>query len=892
MTKSYGEHLGRSLAWWVTMTHRYAMWVVALSCILTAILLHYTVNHLGINTDTADMLSETLPFRRNYEDFQLAFPQFHDALLIVIDGMTPELAQDARTNLKNRLEREADLFQMVYMPGGDSFFEKYGLMYLSPSELENLADNLANMQPFLGQLTRDQSLRGLFSTLTAGVNTVMDGEEIDLTGVFDRINSALEASLAQQPCAFSWQELMLGSELTPDDRRHFILVKPKLDYSKLLPAETAMQAVRRLVGELNFTAANEVRVRITGDAALEYEELLSVIRGAGIAGFFALVMVGIVLSVGLGSPRLVLSTLATLIIGLIWTAAFASAAVGHLNLISVAFAVLYIGLSVDYGIHFCLRYKELIQESASHSTALPKAAREIGSSLVLCSVTTAIGFYAFIPTVFEGVAELGIICGTGMFISLIANLTVLPAFLTLMPLSPHTVGPKPTRNRVVTTLFFFPSRHAGAIRIGALVLGIGATLLLPLVTFDSNPLNLSDPDSESVITFKELLAQRRNSPWTLNVLAENSEDASRCADSLRDLDQVEMSITLEKFVPTHQDEKLAIIEEIGLMMGPELLVTNDTRRVSGSEQIRALRDFSAVLDTLVHTGKDDPQATSAKRLKNTFDRFLARLEAQDSSSREQMVSDLETSLLSSLPARLHAFNASLEADYVTQEDLPKDLVELWVADDGRHRVQVFPRENLNDHAALRRFVAAVRGIAPDAIGLPVVYLEAGDAVVRAFQQALVLSLFAITCLLLVLMRPKSDVLLVLLPLLLAGALTGCTSVLFDIPFNFANIIALPLLLGLGVDSGIHMVHRMRATPPSNGQMLQTSTARAVLYSSLTTICSFGNLALSAHRGMESMGVLLTIGIGFTLLCMLIVLPALMSSEKPVTTKKNIASAML
>jgi predicted RND superfamily exporter protein len=243
---------------------------------------------------------------------------------------------------------------------------------------------------------------------------------------------------------------------------------------------------------------------------------------------------------------------------------------------------------------------------------------------------------------------------------------------------------------------------------------------------------------------------------------------------------------------------------------------------------------------------------------------------------------LQISLLGSLPAQLQALDVSLEADRFTRADLPEDLVNHWVANDGRYRVTVFPKENMNDPAAMRRFVAAVRTIAPNAVGFPVIYLEAGDAVVKAFQQAFFLALCAVTVLLLFLLRPRADALLVLLPLLLAGALTGAASVLLAIPFNFANIIALPLLLGIGVDSGIHMVHRMRTAPPSSGQMLQTSTARAVLYSSLTTICGFGNLAASPHRGMASMGALLTAGIGFTLLCTLVVLPALMSlTSRPV-----------
>jgi hopanoid biosynthesis associated RND transporter like protein HpnN len=469
-----------------------------------------------------------------------------------------------------------------------------------------------------------------------------------------------------------------------------------------------------------------------------------------------------------------------------------------------------------------------------------------------------------------------------MFISLIANLTLLPALISLMPIPAQDLEPKSERKRVVAEFLALPTVHARSIRIGALLLGVGAVLLLPYVTFDNNPMNLRDPDSESVIAFRELLAQSRNSPWTLTVLAATREDATQYADSLSKLEPVDMSVTFDKFVPTDQNEKLSIIEEIGLLVGPELVQISSGPEPSTGEQIAAMHDFSVSLETFMDTGTNSSNIDAARRLNEGLDRFLTHLEAQDPSGQEQILKNLQTSLLGSLPIRLKTLNTALEAERVSKEDLPKNLKEHWVSKDGRHRVAAFPRENLNEDAALRRFVAAVRSVAPDAIGFPVIYLEAGDAVVKAFQQAFLLSLLAITALLLILLRPKSDVLLVLLPLLLAGALTGAASVLFHIPFNFANIIALPLLLGIGVDSGIHMVHRMRTAPPSSGQILQTSTARAVLFSALTTICSFGNLAVSPHRGMASMGTLLTIGIGFTLLCILMVLPALMIKGQQVT----------
>jgi hopanoid biosynthesis associated RND transporter like protein HpnN len=877
MADGFLQSMNRGLGGWVHLTHRYALGFVLFTSMVTCALVYYTANNLGINTDTAEMLSETLPFRRNYKAFKTAFPQYDDSLLIVIDAHTPELAQEASEALAAHLEERSDLFSSVYVPGGDRFFQKNGLLYLSVAQLQDLADNLAQIQPFLGSLTRDPTLRGLFSMLTAGMDAVIDGKELDLTPVFDRIQRGIEANIEHQQYSLSWQELMLGSDLTPDDRRRFILTKPQLDYSKPFPAEGAIKEVRRLAKNLHLTEDNGVNVRLTGDAALEYEELLSVTHGAEIAGILALIMVGIVLFLGLRSPRLVIATLITLIMGLSWTASFAAASVGHLNLISVAFAVLYIGLSVDYAIHFCLRYKELIEQAVPHSVALEQSARDIGSSLVLCSITTAIGFYAFIPTAFKGVAELGLISGTGMFISLIANLTVLPALLSLMPLTPDAASAKPRRYGVAARLLAMPSRHGRVILVTAVVLGLGASLLLPYVTFDSNPMNLRDPSSESVVTFQELLSQGKNSPWTLTVLASNSDDAARFANSLGELEPVDMSLTLEKFVPPDQEEKLAILEEIGLLLGPELSEMSDRPPPTAKEQTASLKDFSTILGKYLKNTPNAPLSKAASRLRDTLNRFLAGLRIQDTAMQVQTLGNLQTSLLGSLPARLDALSTSLQAEEISRDNLPEDLVDQWVSKDNHYRVTVFPRENLSDNEAMHRFVAAVHKVAPNAIGFPVIFLEAGDAVVKAFKQALAMATIAVTILLLLLLRPKSDTLLVLLPLLLAGALTGAASVVVGIPFNFANVIALPLLLGIGVDSGIHMVHRMRAAPPASGVMLETSTARAVLYSSLTTICSFGNLAVSPHRGMASMGVLLTIGIGFTLICTLVVLPALMVS---------------
>ena len=215
--------------------------------------------------------------------------------------------------------------------------------------------------------------------------------------------------------------------------------------------------------------------------------------------------------------------------------------------------------------------------------------------------------------------------------------------------------------------------------------------------------------------------------------------------------------------------------------------------------------------------------------------------------------------------------------YTTRDDLPAHIVRRWVAADGTHRLQVFAKDDLRDRKALERFVESVRTAVADVSGSPVSMLESGRAVAGAFRSALLVAVLATALVLFSLLRNLHDVAFVLGPLLLAGLLTCATMVLLGVPFNFANVIALPLLLGVGVDNGIHMVDRARhGGTPASANPLRTSTGRAVVFSTLTTSCSFGQLALSAHPGTASMGLLLSTGMGWTLLCTLLVIPALLT----------------
>jgi hypothetical protein len=380
------------------------------------------------------------------------------------------------------------------------------------------------------------------------------------------------------------------------------------------------------------------------------------------------------------------------------------------------------------------------------------------------------------------------------------------------------------------------------------------------------------------MAFRELLSAKNTSPWFLTALAPNEAKAEALARRLDRLKPVENCITLKDFIPAQQDQKLAILDEMGLMLGPDLVTGPHKAPPSVANEIDGLHRFTATLKHYIQEHPDSPLAPSGRRLIGALTRFDTLLEHQDSASRGQMLRSLEHRLLGALPEQMKRLRTSLSAAEITEKSLPRALVERWVAKDGRCRVQVMPRADLNDNTALRRFVRAVQTVAPDAVGFPVILLEAGEAVVAAFQEALLLALLVIGLLLFILMRGLRDPLMILASLLLAGVLTGAAMVLFHIPFNFANVIALPLILGIGVDSGIHIVHRLRTAPPRDGRLSNTSTARAIFFSTLTTLGGFGNLAFSPHRGMASMGELLTIGILITLVCAVGVLPALVARK--------------
>jgi hopanoid biosynthesis associated RND transporter like protein HpnN len=863
MNSRFQRIAGRALAGCVDFSRRRAGLVLAAALVLTLAVAPYTATHLGVNADENAMLSNELPHRIFEIQYQELFPALYENIVIVVDAPTPERAGDAAEALAGRMRERPDLFRNVFLPQG-RFFEEHALLYLDTEELQDFADRLARVQPYLAALAQDGTLRGLAMMMARGVRAVRDGDvsgEV-LVPMLDSFSAALRAWRDGESYHLSWAEVVADREL--DARRRLILVQPTLDFSELAPARAAIEAVRGFERDLRLDEQG-VRVRSTGDAALAYDEMQLVEGQAATAGIVSFVLVTAILFLALRRARMVLSAVLTLLLGLVWTAGFAAFAIGHLNLISVAFAVLFIGLGVDYGIHFCLRYQELEAQGRSHEQCLRETARGVGTSLMLCAVTTAIGFYAFVPTAYAGVAELGLIAGTGVFISLIESFTVLPALMTF---GLRGERPPPARRRQRRgRLPSFPVRHPHLVGGLALLLALGSLALMPRVRFDENPLRVRDPSAESVQALEDLLARGRATPWELNAVAPDMASAEALAARLSELPTVERAITLHDFVPQEQEEKLEILEDVSIFLAPPANPDGVVPKPGLVDQLASLREFREELERWIREGEPAQYMESARRVHRELVAFLEQTAA------EPAIAFLEESLLGSLRTQLRNLESALEVGPVTVDKLPPELLERMVSAEGKVRVQILPSEDLSREGALERFVESVREVTPDVQGGAVNIYEASRAIVGALQQAFASAVVVIAILLFLIWRTLGDTAMVLAPLALAALFTGAAAVLFGIPFNFADVIVLPLLLGIGVDSGIHLVHRAQMQEGRETELLETSTARAVVFSAITTIASFGSLAFASHRGMASLGQLLTLGVLLTVVCNLFFLPA-------------------
>lgn len=841
---------------WMNYARRHRA-VVITAWMVVLIVSLFQARHLGVNADTSQLISDKLDYQQEELAFQEHFPGLDERVLVLVRSETQDEAERFSSLLVDRLVVRDDAIEDLFAGPVHPFFQQNGLLYQDVDDLSGTLARLSRAAPLIESLNRDPSLDSFFRSLErAADRDVSNPAEADLLDkLYHSVADTIDSRINGNERALSWRELF-ETEDDPGPNQVLINITPVLDYSTIRPARHVQEAIEHEVDTIRDETGLEAEAFITGTPILRSDELRTVSEGIGIALSASAIMVTILLLIALRSFLMAAVTVVLISVSIIVTGGFTAAFIGDLNLVSVAFAVLMVGLGVDFSIHLALHAQSERSHGRSPRAALYRTSREIGGALALTAPTTALAFFAFAPTPFTGMTQLGIIAGVGVLIAFLAATSLLPIALTFLPVPKKlTHGPSEKRN-------LFRDYSTITLGFGVVILALMALPLMGKVRFDADPMALRDPNSTSVLAFNELFKDDDTLPYRLNVLAEDIETGRVLADALADAPEIGSAITLASFIPEDQYEKLDLIDYARVGLDFALAENPPPPRPTDNDQIAG--------STLLREALEDQQTEGARRLATS----LENLEDLGPTHPEFALG-IETDILEHWPYQLAQLRSAMNASVIEVESLPQTIQDRYLALDGRVRVEAIPAEDVRDQDRRREFVDAAGEIAPGITGPARNVLRSGEVISKAMVQATLTALILVCLLLYVLVRRIGLVLAMLIPLALAAILTSATGVLIGMPYNFANVIVLPLLVGVGVDSGIHLALRADKMKRATA-VIMTTTPRAVLFSALTTIASFGSLSLSGHRGTATMGGLLVVAIFWTLACTIFVLPTLMN----------------
>ncbi|HVU39714.1 MAG TPA: MMPL family transporter [Xanthobacteraceae bacterium] len=841
-------------------------WAVIAAGLLLAIASSwYAAAHFKMTTNMADLISNDIPWRQREAALEKAFPHFQ-TIAAVINAPTPELADEATTALRQRLSQQKETFLSIEDPAGGPFFAQNGLLFLDTKDLATRMATLTQASRLIQVLAGDPSLRGVIQALQFGLLGVQGGRiTLDaMTLPMTLAADTVEQVNAGKPASFSWKSLGQGKPSTPDQLLRFLTIQAALDYSALEPGLRASNAIRQAASDLDFAGKYQARLRLTGPVPLEDEEFATIKENAALNGTVTIAVVLFILWMALRWWRIIAAVFINLAVGLVITAAVGLLMVGTLNLMSIYFAVLFVGLGVDFGIQFSVRYRAERHDVDDLRVALVHAGQRAGAPLTLAALATAAGFLSFLPTVYKGVSELGLIAGVGMLIAFVTSVTLLPAMLSRFnpPSEPHQLG-----YHALAPVDSFLERHRMPILIATAFIVVAGLPLLHWLRFDFNPMNLRSSKVESVATYLDLKSNPNSGANDIQLLAASPAAAEQAAAKLRALPEVARVTTLASFIPDQQPEKLKLIAAAAKTLDPVLNPPTTAAPPTDAQNVSMINSTVNALKTLAGDAKG-PGADAAHRLAAA----MTALAKADPSVRQRA----EVAFVQPLHTALDELRGLFKAQAVTAESLPPELVHQWMTTGGQTRVDIAPKGDTNSNAVLERFADTVQAAEPNASEGPISILDARHTVLVAFGEAGACALISITIILWITLRRLGDVLLTLVPLLLAVVVTLELCVIVDLPLNFANIIALPLLLGVGVAFKIYYIMAWRE---GQTNLLQSVLTRAVTFSALTTATAFGSLWFSSHPGTSSMGKLLAISLMTTMAAAALFQPILMGKPR-------------
>lgn len=884
-----GRAGGRLLAAVVRVSTRRPLLTVGLSAVLAVVAVAHTVRTLGFITEHLSLLPQDARYVVLLREYQRNFGELND-IITVVEAPNPEMSRDYAVRLAAEIERRRPSSRVRYRID-PSWIERRGLLYLSIDDLTLLRDRLEDYRDFIAAYSTHPSLDELAEALNRQIAKAIASGFIDLglglspkgdlrllTAVLDQIEASLDGRAAY---ASPWTTAFsigpgdgsAGWLFSKDQRLLFMFVQPRREPGDFGVNRAAVQAVRAAIAALapQFPA---VRAGVTGGPAISSDEMATAFEDSNVAEVLALAATLVLLLLSfrrVGAPLLMLAALVT---SLAWSMGIVTLVVGHLNIFSVMFISIVVGIGIDYGVFFLYRYDEERALGAPRAAALEQTAERTGPGILLGALTAAGTFFVLMLTEFRGIREFGFVSGCAVLASFVAMLTLFPALLTLADRRrERRQGPRAQASPTIA----LESRFLGRLtsyRWTILAGAAGATVLAAAagagVEFDYNMLRLQARGVESVVWEERILAQAGRSGSAALATASSVDELRRKQKAFEGLGAVSEVDSLLRVVPEQQEEKLPLIRRLAPLLNSVRMAP-----MPPLDQGRFRQTLSTMhrrLGFVTETAANVPVEVRTAHAR--IGALLTRLGGV-SPDASAALDRLQVNLARDFGDKLASLEKGLDPGTITADELPAELRQRYIGVDGRLLLRIHPAVDIWEDAGATRFVGELRSVDPDVTGPPVTAFESIRLIRRGYLQGALYALLLVAIITWSVLRSVRAAVLTLVPLVLGILWTLGLMRAFHLQFTLANVWAVPLIMGTAAEYGLSVFVRFVEGRETGGPVLPRSGVRAVLLNGLTTIAGFGSLMVARHQGIFGLGLLLTIGASVSLVASLVVTPVLL-----------------
>lgn len=895
--------LARALGWLARAIFRHRRWFLYPQVLLFVFCVLYTARYLKFDTSRDDLVGSNKKYHQNFLKFKKEFPT-QDDLVVVVESEDPEKNRQFVERLGARLEAETNLFHDVFYKGDLKMLGSKALLFVPEEDLNDLKKTLSDYRPFLEKFTHTTNLVSLFGMINAQFRTAkaeQNAENESMLKAFPavtRIVTQATAGLKRPGIAVSPGITALFSGATPNtndlsaatnnpaqeaDQQIYVtfahgrifLVTAQAPREQL--NGESVERLRTLVAETQ-TEVPGLNVGLTGEPVLEHDEMEQSQKDTTVASIVSLLVCAFIFIYGYQETGRPIKATLCLIVGLGYTMAFATWTVGHLNILTITFVPILIGLAIDYGVHLISRYEEELRRGRTDHDALVKAIVYTGQGIFTGAFTTAGAFLAMAFTNFKGIQEMGVICGGGLLVCLIPMMTMLPVLLLRgrQNRMDHDEAPVDDRRARIENLWLQRPVAVTAITVGLCVL---AATQIPKVYFDYDLLHMQSAGLPAVEFEKKLLNSADKSVLFGAVIASNQQVAATMMTRLTNLPAVAGVESITKYLGGDQSEKLRLVREIKAELAPITFDPPDPKPVDIPELSQTLYSLSGYLGAANdEVQKDDPalskQLTALREAVGELRREMLRGSPSQVQSNSLRLAAYQRALFTDVQQTFQALKHQDSDAPLRVQDLPQALRDRFVGVTGKYLLMVYPKKDVWKRENQKEFIEQVQTIYPNVTGTPVQLYYYTDLLKRSYEEAARYSLVAIVLLVLFHFRSPLCVALALVPVGVGFLWLGGIMGLFGVELNPANIMTLPLVIGIGVTNGIHILNRYAEEQTPN--ILARSTGKAVLVSGLTAIAGFGSLMLAKHQGIQSLGYVMSCGLATCMIAGLTFLPALLN----------------